>query len=528
MKKIWPLLFLLLLLILFCLWTKKDSIHVTAPTEVTNITHANANKNVNMKDGASKEAIEFKIVEKNKSFVLNGHFKDTQQQKNLVEIFSKNTKILQIDNTTTSEIRGGDEALTFTHALIPHFLSHYKNGMLQYQEGKLTIDGDIDSYKAQHEMQRLLMQSNIPSLDNGSVALPLPMTLTISKAVGRMYASGNLENTNQITALKNKLPKSAHTTEMKVGNVYTDKEALKSIDTLLPTFVKHFHKGGIRYQNEALTIYGATMKEEAIEELDTLIKTHHLSVNNHARLDTKAIESAKKEQARVASVEVEQKAKVAAEDKAEEEAKAKAKEAEKKEKEAQEREAAAKKITLEKAQSAEMERLAALEAEKNENEKKQKVLEEAQEATKLAAVEAEKQKTQREQEDKEKIEKRKNELERKINTLLALDNIEFTVNKSTLSSKGNSVVSKLASILKQYPSIKIEIAGHTDSDGSAAYNQKLSQTRVDEVKKSLIAKSIAASRLLAVGYGETKPLVQNNSDENKAKNRRVEINIQGE
>ena len=86
----------------------------------------------------------------------------------------------------------------------------------------------------------------------------------------------------------------------------------------------------------------------------------------------------------------------------------------------------------------------------------------------------------------------------------------------------------MAHILKQYPNIKIEIAGHTDSDGSESFNQKLSQSRVETVKGRLISRGVNANRLTAKGYGETKPLVPNTTDENKQKNRRVEIIILGE
>jgi len=116
----------------------------------------------------------------------------------------------------------------------------------------------------------------------------------------------------------------------------------------------------------------------------------------------------------------------------------------------------------------------------------------------------------------------------KIRKILNIEKIEFVVSKGSLTPKGKSTVDKLVNILKQYPDINIEIAGHTDSDGSVAFNQKLSQERVDTVKSRLIAKGISAKRLTAKGYGESKPLVPNTSKANKQKNRRVEINIQGE
>jgi len=115
-----------------------------------------------------------------------------------------------------------------------------------------------------------------------------------------------------------------------------------------------------------------------------------------------------------------------------------------------------------------------------------------------------------------------------IAKLLKIENIEFEVAKGTLTPKGRQTVGKLAAILKKYPDIRVEIAGHTDSDGNADFNQRLSQSRVDTVRNALIQQGIAATRLEAVGYGETRPLVPNTSAENKQKNRRVEINIIGE
>ena len=112
--------------------------------------------------------------------------------------------------------------------------------------------------------------------------------------------------------------------------------------------------------------------------------------------------------------------------------------------------------------------------------------------------------------------------------LLKMENIEFNVNKSSLASIGGNTVDKIFTILKSYPDIKIEIAGHTDSDGSKIFNQRLSQARVDTVKNTLIELGISPDRIIAKGYGESRPLVPNTTRENKRKNRRVEIHILGE
>lgn len=78
-------------------------------------------------------------------------------------------------------------------------------------------------------------------------------------------------------------------------------------------------------------------------------------------------------------------------------------------------------------------------------------------------------------------------------------------------------------MLKQNPDLKISIEGHTDNVGAVTSNQTLSESRAKSVMTALVSKEIAASRLKSKGWGQTKPIADNNTDEGKAKNRRVEI-----
>ena len=71
--------------------------------------------------------------------------------------------------------------------------------------------------------------------------------------------------------------------------------------------------------------------------------------------------------------------------------------------------------------------------------------------------------------------------------------------------------------------LKIEVQGHTDNVGNDAYNQTLSEARAKAVAAGLTQHGVAADRLSAKGYGKTKPVADNGSDEGRAKNRRVEI-----
>jgi OOP family OmpA-OmpF porin len=105
--------------------------------------------------------------------------------------------------------------------------------------------------------------------------------------------------------------------------------------------------------------------------------------------------------------------------------------------------------------------------------------------------------------------------------------IYFNSGKSTFKSEDVPVkIESISTLLKQYPTAKFSIEGHTDSDGSDASNQKLSQERADVVRNALIERGIKAANLTAVGYGESKPIASNKTAAGKAKNRRTEVVLQ--
>jgi OmpA-OmpF porin, OOP family len=105
----------------------------------------------------------------------------------------------------------------------------------------------------------------------------------------------------------------------------------------------------------------------------------------------------------------------------------------------------------------------------------------------------------------------------------AIVNINFDTDKATLKADGQEVVNQIAALLKAAPALKLSIEGHTDNTGSAERNKALSAERSNAVMLALVSTGISKTNLKAAGFGADKPLVANDSEENKAKNRRVEL-----
>ncbi|MFM9840612.1 MAG: OmpA family protein [Cyclobacteriaceae bacterium] len=108
---------------------------------------------------------------------------------------------------------------------------------------------------------------------------------------------------------------------------------------------------------------------------------------------------------------------------------------------------------------------------------------------------------------------------------IRLNNIFFDPGKSILKKESFPELDRVAEFLTNTPQLKIEIAGHTDNVGNAATNQKLSLNRAQAVTDYVIKKGIAKDRVVAKGYGLTKPVADNKTKEGKAKNRRVEFTV---
>lgn len=104
-----------------------------------------------------------------------------------------------------------------------------------------------------------------------------------------------------------------------------------------------------------------------------------------------------------------------------------------------------------------------------------------------------------------------------------VNNIQFAFNRADLKPESMSIIETIAEMMEAHPEVRLSVEGHTDAQGASNYNQELSAARAAAVRQALIDKGIASGRLKAVGFGESQPLADNNSDAGRAKNRRVEF-----
>ncbi len=103
--------------------------------------------------------------------------------------------------------------------------------------------------------------------------------------------------------------------------------------------------------------------------------------------------------------------------------------------------------------------------------------------------------------------------------------ITFATNQSAIQPQFQPTLDQVAQTLAEYPKTMIDVLGHTDADGTEAYNQALSERRAQSVSAYLATHGIASVRMATTGYGETRPIASNETADGKAQNRRVEIKI---
>ena len=109
--------------------------------------------------------------------------------------------------------------------------------------------------------------------------------------------------------------------------------------------------------------------------------------------------------------------------------------------------------------------------------------------------------------------------------LQAPESITFDTGRADVKPQFTPVLTQMAQSIRQYPGTVVQVEGHTDSTGSAGFNQTLSDNRAETVRSTLIRNGVEPSRIAAVGYGESRPVASNDTAQGRAQNRRVEVLI---
>lgn len=110
---------------------------------------------------------------------------------------------------------------------------------------------------------------------------------------------------------------------------------------------------------------------------------------------------------------------------------------------------------------------------------------------------------------------------------IVLRGVNFEFDKSRLTANARTILDGVGDALTTAPTVTVEIGGHTDAKGTDEYNQKLSERRAQSVVQYLVGKGIDSGRMTSVGYGESQPVADNETDEGRELNRRVELKITG-
>ena len=103
------------------------------------------------------------------------------------------------------------------------------------------------------------------------------------------------------------------------------------------------------------------------------------------------------------------------------------------------------------------------------------------------------------------------------------DDLHFETASTRLTPEGQRTVASLLAVLKAYPTVRVALEGHTDASGDAATNKMLSQQRAEAVKQMLVGGGVTSNRIEATGYGQERPIADNNTDSGRAHNRRLEL-----
>ena len=109
--------------------------------------------------------------------------------------------------------------------------------------------------------------------------------------------------------------------------------------------------------------------------------------------------------------------------------------------------------------------------------------------------------------------------------IIQLRGVDFSTGSAQLTSRAAGLLDELVGVLEKNPSLRFEIAGHTDNVGTESNNRRLSKRRAAAVMTYLVLKGVPSDRLIAEGYGESSPIADNRSPQGRKQNRRVELRV---
>jgi len=112
-----------------------------------------------------------------------------------------------------------------------------------------------------------------------------------------------------------------------------------------------------------------------------------------------------------------------------------------------------------------------------------------------------------------------------VERTIILDDVLFDFDKSNIKPEAGAILDRLVAFMNENKNQKAALSGHTDSIGTDAYNQKLSERRTNSVRDYVVKKGVESGRISSQGFGESKPIADNKTKEGRAKNRRVEIKV---
>jgi OOP family OmpA-OmpF porin len=113
-----------------------------------------------------------------------------------------------------------------------------------------------------------------------------------------------------------------------------------------------------------------------------------------------------------------------------------------------------------------------------------------------------------------------------VERTIVLDDVLFDFDRSNIKPQAGAILDRLVAFMNENKSSRVNLAGYTDNVGTEAYNQALSERRVNSARDYIVKKGVEGGRISGQGFGESKPIADNRTAEGRAKNRRVEIKVQ--